>query len=212
MKEHSPYVVVVWGDSIAAAGWPALAETTHNVSMNVGRAIKVINESQGGMPAAVARTQFEQRIAKHSCDLVVIQFGFNDLRYDGSRPGKPISTTEEFADHLRNMATRCRSECSAKVLFLGNHKARRPHILPGGVGYDQAREAYSQVTRAVARDLEAPFIDMSKAIITPGIPYSDYVNEDGVHLSPLGLHSYASVVGSAIGQILRGEKVTMAEA
>ncbi|MCX5662914.1 MAG: SGNH/GDSL hydrolase family protein [Planctomycetota bacterium] len=207
--EKSPFVVVVWGDSIAAAGWPAMAETTHNVSMNVGRSIKVINEAQGGMPAALARTQFDQRVARHSCDLVVIQFGFNDLRYDGSRDGLPLSTPEEFAGHLRDMATRCRTECSAKVLLLGNHRARRPHIMPTGKLYDHARAAYNQVTQSVASELGLPYIDMSQAILTPGISYSEYVNEDGVHLSPLGLHAYAAVVGSAIGQIVRGEPVVL---
>ena len=35
--------VVVWGDSIAASGWPQLLETTFNVGCNTGIPLRVVN-------------------------------------------------------------------------------------------------------------------------------------------------------------------------
>lgn len=197
-----PYTVVVWGDSIAASGWPAHAEFSFNVALNTGRPIRIINQGVGGKPASHARNEFDQRIAPHKPDLVIIQFGFNDQRYDGSRGDKPLSTPAEFADHLRDMVTRCRS-LGAKVLVLGNHRAPRPQVLPSGLTYDEARIAYSQVARNVATTLAVPFIDMAEAIVFPGVPWHTMTNEDGVHLTETGKHAYACVVSSAIMKIMK---------
>ena len=47
--------VVVWGDSIAAGGWPQAMEFIFNVVCNTGTSIRVVNSGQGGNPAAQAR-------------------------------------------------------------------------------------------------------------------------------------------------------------
>ncbi len=74
---------MVWGDSIAASGWPQQVEFIYNVALNTGRAVRVINSGVGGKPASHARNEFDTKVAQHKPEVVFIQFGFNDMRYDG---------------------------------------------------------------------------------------------------------------------------------
>lgn len=196
---NQPYTVVVWGDSIAAGGWPEITERQFNVALNTGRPIRVINEGVGGMPAARARGEFAQRVLPHAPDLVIIQFGFNDQRHDGSRGALPLSTPEEFADHLTAMTRQCRDEAGAAVLLVGNHRARSLLTMPSGLSYDETRAQYHAATRQVAQTLGVPFLDMEAELSRmPEARWTDFVTEDGVHLTPLGIRAYAAVMASWI--------------
>jgi lysophospholipase L1-like esterase len=95
--------VVVWGDSIAASGWPQLMEHTFNSCCNTGVSIRVVNSGKGGNPAARAVREFNASVLAHRPAVVFIQFGFNDQRFDGSRGTRPISTPTEFRSHLAEM-------------------------------------------------------------------------------------------------------------
>ena len=195
-------VIIVWGDSIAASGWPERLEQSYNVAHNTGTPIRVINQGVGGMPAARARHMFDERIAAHQPDLVVIQFGFNDVRYDGSRGDKPLSTAEEFEQHMMDMAKRCALDARAKVLLLANHRPMRANRMPSGNTYQQDIERYNAVTQRVAQVLGLAFMDMTEATTAAGADWRQIVNEDGVHLSPLGLHMYAAMVAGEVGRLL----------
>jgi lysophospholipase L1-like esterase len=134
-----------------------------------------------------------------------MQFGFNDLRHDGTRGKMPLSTLEEFEGHLTEMVRLCREKAGAKVIMFGNHKARRLEILPTGLQYDVARVAYNQVTKRVAAKMGVPYRDMSETFADVGEHYSDFVCEDGVHLSPFGLNAYGSVAAMDIMRIMQSE-------
>lgn len=204
---NETFVIVVWGDSIAAGSkWPDIAQHAYNAVINTGVSVRIVNESTGGMPAAVARTQFDQRIAPHKPNLVVIQFGFNDLRYDGARGKLPISTPEEFAGHLTQMAHRCRTELGAQVLFAMNHEPRSALIMPCGRPYSQVVAAYNQITRQVAQDLGAHLIDMWRGTTDgAGCRRDDIINEDGVHLSARGTNVYATVMANQFRAIIHSD-------
>lgn len=131
-------------------------------------------------------------------DLVLIQFGFNDIRYDGSRVDKPISTVQEFESHVSEMIALCRNEAKAAVVVLGNHRTRMNLILPSGLQYDKARIEYNRASRRAARKAGVPFHDMSEELMVPETRWSEYVCEDGVHLSPLGYHAYGRRVANII--------------
>lgn len=192
-----PFIVVVWGDSIAAAGWPDRSEFVHNVCVNAGRPVKVINMGVGGMPAATAKTQFQERVARHEPDLVLIQFGFNDLRSDGKRPnGLPLSTLEEFNAHIQEMVKRCREELHARVVVLGNHRPRSVLRLLSGLSYSDTAALYREESRKAAHAQGVRYIDMSVETIAGGLPWTDVVNEDGVHLSPAGINTYAGIASN----------------
>lgn len=202
MPETNPYNIVVWGDSIAASGWPELVERTFNVALNTGRPIKVTNKGVGGMSAAAARSQFDQAIAPHAPDLVIIQFGLNDQRHDGSRGALPLSTVDEFEEHLTEMVRACRDEIKAKVVVLGNHKTRRLHGMPTGLTYDETRARYSEAAKRAAKNMNVRYRDMAAAFEEAGEPHTAIVSEDGVHLSPFGLQAYAAVVADEVMRVI----------
>jgi lysophospholipase L1-like esterase len=197
------YVVVVWGNSIPAGNgdlarsWPMRAETIFNVAVNTGRSIKVYNEGVCGMSAARGCQEFETRVQKHHPDLSIIQFGFNDLRYDGSRGNLPLSTLEEFEKHLERMVCDCREQANTKVVLFGNHRSRSFLEMPTGLSYDATRIRYNQVASAVAEKMKVQYIDMSEAL-TPIESWKDYICEDSVHLSQIGTSAYACVTVNVI--------------
>ncbi len=202
----SPFIVVVWGDSIAAQQWPEQAELAHNVALNTGRAIKVVNKGVGGLPAAAARGQFDTAVRPHQPNLVIIQFGFNDLRHDGTRGALPLSTPEEFEEHVTAMVAACRDQGGAQVLLYGNHRARRLTVLPTGRGYDETRALYNGCVKRVAEQMGVRFRDMAETFERAGVPYTEIVCEDGVHLSPFGVQAYAAVAAGDIMEIISAER------
>lgn len=200
----SPFVVVVWGDSIAAAGWPDRTEFVHNVVLNAGRSIKVINMGVGGMPACTAKKDFEERVARHKPNLVIIQFGFNDQRSTGSRPdGLPLSTPEEFNGHMQGMIKRCKEELGARVVVFGNHRPRSVLRMLNGLTYPQTADLYREESRKAAAAQGVRYVDMSVETTAGGLPWTEVVNEDGVHLSAAGLNTYAGVAASVIMDEIR---------
>lgn len=202
-----PCTVLVWGDSIAASGWPQQTEFIYNVVQNTGRSIRVVNKGVGGLPAATACGQFNSTVLPERPDIVIIQFGFNDLRYDGSRGGLPISTPDEFGAHLADMIRMCRERAGAHVIVFGNHRARSLLILPSGIGYDKTRAQYNAVAQGVAKSAGVRFCDMAEMFAVAGLCTEDIVNEDGVHLSAQGLRAYAQIAANEIMRILPGVKV-----
>lgn len=206
MSEDKPYTVVVWGDSIAAGteahSWLMVAETACRNTVNPGRPVRFINEATGGMPAARARHQFEERIQIHQPDAVIIQFGFNDIRHDGSRGLLPLSTPEEFHDHLTYMIRRC-LEIGARVIVFGNHRTRVWLPMPGGGTYDETRKLYNSIAGRAAAECGAAFYDMAVELEkVPGTEWRDLVNDDGVHLSMEGDMAYGRFAAGVISRII----------
>lgn len=198
---RTPVTVVVWGDSIAASGWPQLLEFAFNVCSNTGTPIRVVNSGRGGNPAARARHEFLQSVLIHRPHVVFIQFGFNDQRFDGSRGARPISTPAEFARHLAEMIRLCREEAGAEVIVLGNHRTLVTMNLPSGLGYDDAAAVYRQRASAVAAAAGVRFVDMSAALAHPDIPYTRLLADDGVHLSEMGKTHYARLAANELQRL-----------
>lgn len=196
-----PFTVVVWGDSIAIQGgsWPALAEMLLSVVCFPGREIKFINSAQCGLPAAAAQEQFPDKVLAHCPDLVIIQFGFNDLRCAGAL--RPISTEDEFASHLTQMVRRCQNEARARVLVLGNHNPVSILQMPDRRSYQQTVDAYRKISVAVAKSTGADYHDMS-LLTKYQFCDSELVVEDGVHLSEKGRNLYAQQIANLIQEIL----------
>lgn len=200
-RQHQPVTVVVWGDSIAASGWPQLMERTWNVCSNAGTAIRVVNSGRGGNPAARARHEFLTSVLIHRPEVVIIQFGLNDQRYDGSRGALPLSTPEEFGDHLGEMIRCCRVQACAEVLVFGNHRTLVPLLMPSGLSYDDTVQRYKRVAAQAAAVGGARFVDMELALRHPDVPYTRLLSDDGVHLSELGKQFYARVAASELQRL-----------
>jgi len=197
--------IVVWGDSIAAQGeltWPTMMQLYFDVAVHPNCRVEVINEASCGMPAATAVGQYEDRIAIHQADFVVIQFGFNDLRYDGSRPGLPISTEDEFYSHLSLMLEKCHAS-NAKVLFVANHQPFSVVKMPNGISYCQTVEAYNAKMEELASVSHISYLDMSKELASAGLNKRECVVADGVHLSETGIYAYAQIITNYFSEQVR---------
>lgn len=198
MADNNEYKIVVWGDSIAGTlpkPWPELMEFMFNACLNTGRLVKVINSGICGMPASRAKKQFHESVAVHAPDMVLIQFGFNDLRYDGSRGNKPLSTPAEFRQHIADMINDCR-KVNAAVLVVGNHRPFSFAVMPDGVTYGETAALYNRMAREAAEENSADFIDMSELDIG-GMHFRELV-ADGVHLSEMGKRLYSNTIGSYV--------------
>ena len=193
-----PYVVVVWGDSIAASGWPQQAETIFNVALNRGRPIKVINSGTCGLAASVAREQFDETILPHHPELIIMQFGFNDMRHDGSRGELPLSTPKEFDEHLMAMVKMSGEKTGAKVVIFGNHQTRSILTLPTGLQYEETRVYYNSLARKVAKKMKTAYYDMAEMMAASGFRIEEIVSDDGVHLTPHGIQAYAQIAANSI--------------
>ncbi len=202
--KQKPFVVVVWGDSIAAnngrpeSGWPAMCGSLAEVVASTGREVKIVNEGVCGMPAAQAAREFETRVKAHDPDLVFIQFGANDVRWERGRGGRPLSDEAEFARHLASMIRACLAETRARVIVLGYHRPRRHFRFPDGRTYQEAYTRYNALAAEAAAACGVAYFDLSREL-----PYDDYdwkelVCEDGVHLSATGNHAYADFAGNRI--------------
>ncbi|RDZ43828.1 GntR family transcriptional regulator [Haloferax sp. Atlit-19N] len=87
-------------------------------------------------------------------DYVFVQFGHND-----EVPSKEQHTTEEaFVDNLRKFVGETREQGATPVLLTS---IARRHFDDDGVPKDTHHE-YADLTRAVARDRDVPFIDMDE--------------------------------------------------
>ena len=197
-NDQKSVTVVVWGDSIAASGWPQIMEHTFNACCNTGAAIRVVNSGKGGNPAARAVHEFNASVLAHRPAVVFIQFGFNDQRFDGSRGTRPISTPSEFGIHLAEMIRLCREETSAQVIVFGNHRSLVRLDLPSGIPYDETVGVYRAVAACVAEEAGVLYVDMSQALSHPDIPFTRLLADDGVHLSELGKQGYARVAVSTL--------------
>ena len=195
--------VVVWGDSIAASGWPQLLETMYNVCCNTGTPISVVNSGHCGNPAANARHEFAKNVLAHQPDVVIMQFGLNDQRYNGARGPLPISTPEEFGSHLAEMIRLCREEAKAEVIVFGNHRTLVTLMLPSGLGYDESVLVYNRVAAATAAAAGVRYVDMGKALEHPDVPYTRLLADDGVHLNEVGKANYSRIAAT---ELLRSGK------
>ena len=207
--ESKPYTIVVWGDSIAAQGserWPERVDTYLKVVCHPGCETKVVNSAICGKPACHARNEFVDKVLKHEPDLVIIQFGFNDLRHDGSRDGLPLSTPDEFRRHIAELIHLCHTEAGADVLVFGNHKARSLLLMPTGITYDATRALYNEQARRAAAEAGARYVDMSSALMLDGVSWSSIVCDDGVHLSNLGVSLYSHVAMNEIADMIRNRE------
>lgn len=198
VDEPKVRTVVVWGDSIAASGWPQLLETAYNVVCNTGLPIRVVNSGQCGNPAARARKEFDKSVMAHGPDVVIIQFGLNDQRFDGSRGPLPISTPEEYGRHLGEMIRLCREEAKAQVIVFGNHRTLVTLMMPSGIYYDDGVRVYNRVAAAVAAAAGVRFVDMGEALQHPDITYTRLLDDDGVHLSNVGKIQYARLAATEL--------------
>lgn len=192
-----PYKILVWGDSIARQNtvpWPEHCQQHLTVSCFCGRPVKFFNIARCGMPAVSGQNLFDSKVKQKSPHLTIIQFGFNDLRFDASFGANPIATPEEYKNAMRNMIRNARSTGS-DVLVLGNHNFSFGNLIlyPNGMNGDEAVELYRSQAEEAAKLENADYINMAEVFQTLGISPVE-ATSDGCHLSDCGIRIYTLTV------------------
>ena len=201
-----PYKILVWGDSIARQNempWPELCRIHMEVSCYPGRPLEFINIAQCGLPAVKGQHYFEEKVRPVQPDLVIIQFGFNDLRHDTENNGAPIGSPDQYEEAMRNMIRNCRS-IGAEVLVLGNHNFTfgTLRMYPTGLNGDETVEIYRQRAKQAADQEGASYIKMLEVLKSQGLTMRE-ATCDGCHLSSDGVNVYATAVSNFIMKLLR---------
>jgi lysophospholipase L1-like esterase len=199
--------IVLFGDSITAGAdvpeaerWSSLLEARLNA--DAADPYRVVNAGRRGDTTVTALSRMDRHVVADQPDLVVVQFGLND----GSCPASAVRPRVEraaFDANLRLMAQLLRERTTAIVTFLTNHPVqRRTARLPVGPTPEESNQAYNATVRQVAYELNAPLLDLHAAFRAQGVPLTDLLARDGIHLSPRGHRLYAACVAPFIQRLL----------
>ncbi|MDQ2731337.1 MAG: GDSL-type esterase/lipase family protein [Armatimonadota bacterium] len=190
MKDAPAGPIVCLGDSIAAAGWPAVLETRLREAGWTN--VRCVNAGVRGNTSTQGLRRLEKDVLAHQPALVLVQFGFNDCNVVLNGP-RPRTLKEDFRKNLIVIADRT-EETGASVILIANHRTLMHRILPDGRPYEEHSQEYTAVVAQLAVEMEVPCIDMREEFPGPGILLADALDEDGIHLSPVGIACYAQIV------------------
>jgi lysophospholipase L1-like esterase len=182
--------IVCLGDSIAAAGWPAVLQT---MLQDAGHpSVKCINAGVKGNTSGQGLRRLQKDVLSQHPAVVFIQFGFNDCNVVLNGP-RPRTLPANFRENLVTLVERIRAS-GAMVVMIGNHNSLYRRTLPDGRTYEAASREYSGIVREVAEALKVALVDMRNEFPGDGIESEAGLAPDGIHLSQLGVEAYARIV------------------
>lgn len=196
-NDQKTYKILVWGDSIGRqceVPWPDRLQHSMQVSFYCGTDVEVVNIAECGLSGIWGQNYFEEKVKPENPDLVIIQFGFNDMRHDKAFGAHPIGTPDEYEAAMCNMIRNAKS-IGAEVLVLGNHNFAFGNLLlyPNGMDGDQMVELYRQRAENAAKKEGADYINMNDVFANNGLT-SIAGTVDGCHLSDNGARVYTYTV------------------
>jgi len=221
--------IVCFGDSVTlgvphvpkADAFPAVLERRLNARLGSGRRCRVLNAGVGGENCAEGLVRIERDVLAHAPQIVVVEFGLNDVRYEPDK-GLPVP---QFAANLRTIAEQVRAVGSAVVFTTPNPVINSLHPYSLGVSYydrwggcNQALEEYAEAVRDVCSQAHAPCCDVHAAFVAKAIAaefrgevadYRDLValtpyisREDGVHPTARGHYLIAQELYRVLRDLL----------
>lgn len=185
-------MLLVYGDSITALGsWGRTAAETLNM--------RFFNGATGGITSGQGIARFPAYVAGRGADYVTLLFGMNDLIMVSA--GKPRVTPEQFEENLKKLVQMVRDDGAEPILLTANpldpdkfwSAQGQSREMYESVGGDPLAwlEVYNGVTRRVADETGAYFVDMFAAC--DGVPYGRLLR-DGIHLSDAGNGIFADAL------------------
>lgn len=136
--------------------------------------------------------------------LAVIEFGLND---SGFYPGRlrPRTSLAEFRDNLGEIIDLCRAG-GATCLLVANHRVSQA-VEGQGNGRSRQENAapYNAAIRELATLKHVAVVDIAAGISARGEDAAALLHDDGVHLSPAGNRTYATLMHAALAPLLIGK-------
>jgi len=196
--------IVAFGDSITESRrvpyeqrWVTLLEARLR---REGRLVRCVNAGVGGNTTRQGLERFERDVAVHHPQFVLIQFGFNDCHIvEGT---EPRTSEREFRRNQWRIGTLVREQLRATPLFIANHPTLLFDRKANGRTYEENNIVYNAITREVARELNAPLLDMHARFGRRGTPLGDLLDADGIHLNATGEAEYSAHVGDFLRTLL----------
>lgn len=186
--DTSAAVIVCFGDSITAAGWPAV---TQKILEDRGVSARCINAGVRGNTSAQAIRRLDWDVLVREPQIVLIQFGFNDCNRVLNSP-RPRVLPTEFRTNIESLIQRIRAAGGAPAV-IANHHTLTGRVLSDGRPYETHSQEYAALAAACAHDASSPLLDLRTLFPPHGMALKDALAEDGIHLSPAGIESYAQI-------------------
>ncbi len=198
--------IICFGDSIThgrafAEGdrWPTLLQFKLN-AWKPGE-YKVYNKGQGGHTTAHGFDRLPDDVIPYLPGWLLVEFGLNDanVRDWASAPRVGLAEYEKNLCEFHRIARAHGGQCA---LIVNHTIVERPVLQANGQTYYANFQPYNEAIRRVALDLNAPILDLPRAMHERGVDLTRFVVEDGVHLTIEGNHLYADMVFDALRDIL----------
>lgn len=191
--------VVLIGDSLRRHYQPAVAAALAGEAELRGPA-----ENCGS--SRHVREMLQVWLSGHDPDIIHLNCGLHDLRYD---PGSsaPMVSPAEYADNLEHVFAALKSIGRGQIIWASSTPIdeRRHQAARASRRYAADVEAYNAIARGVANRYGAEFNDLYSAVVEAG-PEA-LLKDDGVHFTEAGYRFLAHQVVSAIRPMLRAESL-----
>ena len=155
--------------------------------------LPVINRGFGGSQASDAVHWVHEGVLKYDPAVVVYYEGDNDTSVAGKKADQVFEDMHEFVHAVHS------SGSDAQILFLS--------IKPAPARMDAWPEAQraNAMLKAFAEEHDGiHYADVGSDLLnSAGQPIPEFFVADGIHMTPSGYHVWNSIVGSALGRILR---------
>jgi len=197
--------IICLGDSITHASsfaesdrWPTVLQKKLDlVKLNE---YKVYNRGINGNTTVDGFERFPEEIIPLLPGLLIVEFGINDCNH---REWNIIPRVglEEYKNKLIEFHRICGNHKS-KIVFIVNHPLEDSPILQGnGQNFYENLKPYNQAVREIASEVKAPIIDLPEIIKNGDINLNEFLDEDRIHLTIKGNHSYAEMVFDRLKEI-----------
>ncbi|MCA9449555.1 MAG: SGNH/GDSL hydrolase family protein [Candidatus Omnitrophica bacterium] len=178
--------IVAIGDSITAGTnsprpYSAILEEQLNARFPRAR-VRVVNAGVPGDTAEGGLRRVDRDVLSQSPDLVLIEFGWNDLKNGVS--------AEDFETSMRSLVGQIRSDSEAMIYLLTT-----THV--NVVLSSWKISSRNKIIRAIAKDLDCGLIDLDRAFgyeTGSGVDLKDLLSNDNLHPSDLGQSLIARTV------------------
>ncbi len=197
--------IVFLGDSITeqGAGPKGFVTLIKNALQDKHKdlSIEVIGAGVSGNKVPDIQTRLDKDVLAKKPTIVVIYIGINDVWHGEKDPAKGTSK-DKYEAGLRDVIGRCK-DAGARVVLC------TPSVIgeknDGSEVNDPKLDEYSDVSRAVAKDLKVPVCDLRKAFQdfekahNPDNKESGVLTKDRVHLNETGNQFVADAILKMFG-------------